>query len=497
MANPRILVIDIDPAILQVLSSYLARNSFAARLVQAGIEDVITNSQPPRADLALLSLGESGGGLAKLEQLRQVHPKLKIVVLSQNGDNPHVVKAIRLGAQDYVAWPFRDSELVDLLRRHTNSPGKADSASEHIEELAGEHFFVSASTLMNKVRVQAGLLADINVPVLILGESGTGKEVVAQLIHKLSSRTNERFLKVNCAALPSELLESELFGYERGAFTGAIRTKPGKFELCEKGTILLDEIAEIPANLQAKLLHVLQDKQFFRLGGETTIDVNVRVLAATNVDIQEAMAERRFRKDLYYRLSAFSIYLPPLRERREEIPVLLRHFMQRIAAQYSRIPLPFSSRLMNACLAYTWPGNLRELENFVKRYLVMADESMALIELGSNDRDDSHGRKRDHKLCDSGPPFSEESGSDLKCLLRNLKDDAEVEAITKALKGTNWNRRRAAELLHISYRGLLYKIHQHGITPPPSKQTDNRGFHPRPEGTFAQASGIGGPKPIR
>ena len=265
-----------------------------------------------------------------------------------------------------------------------NTEWKADShTKESVEEVGGDHFFISASALMQKVRLQAELLANIDVPILILGESGTGKEVTAHLIHKLSARADRRLLKINCAALPGELLESELFGYERGAFTGATRTKAGKFELCDKGTILLDEVAEMPANLQAKLLQVLQDKQFFHLGGEATIDVDIRILAATNVDIQQALAERRFREDLYYRLSAFTIFLPPLRERPEEIPVLLRHFMQRIAVQYLRAPLPFSERLMDASLHYTWPGNLRELQNFVKRYLVMADESMAISELQS------------------------------------------------------------------------------------------------------------------
>jgi len=356
-----------------------------------------------------------------------------------------------------------------LLRRHVNTEWEADShPKETVEEVGGHHFFISVSPLMQKVRLQAELLANIDVPVLILGESGTGKEVTAHLIHKLSARSDRRFLKVNCAALPGELLESELFGYERGAFTGATRTKAGKFELCDKGTILLDEVAEMSANLQAKLLHVLQDKQFFRLGGEATIEVDVRILAATNVDIQQAMAERRVREDLYYRLSAFTIFLPPLRERQEEIPVLLRHFMQRIAVQYSRMPLPFSARLMDACLHYAWPGNLRELQNFVKRYLVMADECMAIGELQANQR-------RKLVTVDTVPEpalqpapdsvfIPQERARDLKFLVRNLKDETEIQAITKALAETNWNRKRAARLLHISYRGLLYKIHQHAIT---------------------------------
>jgi two-component system response regulator AtoC len=304
-----------------------------------------------------------------------------------------------------------------------------------------------------------------------LGESGTGKEVAAHLIHKLSARANQRLLKVNCAALPGELLESELFGYERGAFTGATRTKAGKFEQCDKGTILLDEVAEMPANLQAKLLHVLQDKQFSHLGGEAKIEVDVRILAATNVNVQQAIAERRLREDLYYRLCAFTIVVPPLRERQDEIPLLLRQFMQRIAAQYSRVPLQISEELLDACLHYSWPGNLRELQNFVKRYVVMADEVAAIRELRTNPR-----RKAVlvnallERPLQSLPPVldsglnAEDRGRDLKFMVRNLKDETEIQAITKALAETNWNRKRAAGLLHISYRGLLYKIRQHGIT---------------------------------
>jgi transcriptional regulator with GAF, ATPase, and Fis domain len=369
-------------------------------------------------------------------------------------------------------FPPREFELHQLVKRYVNTEWEADShMKESVEQVGGEHSFISASPIMQKVRLQAELLANIDVPVLILGESGTGKEVVAHLIHKLSARSDQRLLKISCAAVPGELLESELFGYERGAFTGATRTKAGKFELCDKGTILLDEVAEMPANLQAKLLQVLQDKQFFHLGGEAIIEVDVRILAATNADIPQAMVERRFREDLYYRLSAFTIFLPPLRERQEEIPVLLRHFMHRIAVQYSRPPLPFSPRLMDACLHYAWPGNLRELQNFVKRYLVMADEIMAFGELQTNQR-----RKLvavdvvPKSVLQSAPPAAdsvlspEDRARDLKFLVRNLKDETEIQAINKALAETNWNRKRAARLLHISYRGLLYKIRQHSIT---------------------------------
>jgi two-component system response regulator AtoC len=472
MISPHILVVGSDPAIMRSVTAMLAETSCRAEESAIDGDAVAKVHRNPSPDLVLLELGNGNdAGLQVLQEIRSTRPELAIVVLLASGDTRQVVEAIRLGARDYLTVPLQEIELQQVLLRclgpKLGTNGGADNR-EIIEHLGDEVFFVAASPAMRKVRVQAELLANINVPVLILGESGTGKEVTAHLIHKLSSRSHQRFLKVNCAALPAELLESELFGYERGAFTGAMRTKPGKFELCNEGTILLDEVAEIPANLQAKLLHVLQDKQFFRLGGETMIDVDVRVLAATNINVREAIEERKFREDLYYRLSAFTISLPPLRERPAEIPVLLRHFMARLAAQYSLPPVQFSPALIEACLHYSWPGNLRELENFVKRYLVMSDEAMAMAELRAN--------WRQHQIVKESPPApsalgsedtptnGEAHGSHLTSVLRALKNETELQAISRALQETRWNRKRAARLLNISYRGLLYKIRQHGIT---------------------------------
>jgi transcriptional regulator with PAS, ATPase and Fis domain len=300
------------------------------------------------------------------------------------------------------------------------------------------------------------MIARVDIPVLLLGESGTGKEIIARLIHKLSPRNLRPFLKVNCAALPGELLESELFGYEAGAFTGANKAKPGKFELCDKGTFLLDEIGEMPIGLQAKLLHVLQDQQFSRLGSRSMVQVDVRILAATNVDVVEALASKKLREDLYYRLNAITITLPPLRERREEVPIFLRHYMSRFAAQYARDSLPLSPALVDAAMKYSWPGNLRELENFVKRYLILGDEALMLKEIESYGRGGAPRPETYLSPTDAGT-------SDLKSLVRGLKDEAEMEAIGKALERTKWNRKAAARILNISYKALLYKIRQYGL----------------------------------
>ncbi len=314
---------------------------------------------------------------------------------------------------------------------------------------------------MRKLRSQAALVANVDIPVLMLGESGTGKEVMARLIHKLSPRAHRTFLKVNCAAVPADLLESELFGYEAGAFTGANHAKPGKFEICNKGTILLDEIGEMPPSLQAKLLHVLQDQQFSRLGSRSVIKVDVRILAATNINIPEALANKSLREDLYYRLNAFTLTIPPLRERREEIPILLKHFMSRLSEQYARPPLPFSPELLQATATYPWPGNLRELGNFIKRYLVLGDEKLAINEL--QPRSDGSGAQFEASPPRGNNNNGHESSGGLKSLARSAKDEAEAEAIAKALDQTNWNRKQAAALLQISYKALLYKIRQYGI----------------------------------
>lgn len=333
------------------------------------------------------------------------------------------------------------------------------ATTPEVEDLGGNWFYVAASPALKEVRRRVRQVAGIEVPVLLLGESGTGKEVVARLIHKDSPRAQRTFMKVNCAALPVELLESELFGYEAGAFTGAQRSKPGKFELCHKGTLLLDEIAEMPIPPQAKLLHVLQDGEFSRLGSTTTSQADVRVIAATNVDVHEAMESRRFRSDLYYRLNAFTIELPPLRERKEDIPILLDHFAALWATRYKRPPLQFSPRVRDASLRYPWPGNVRELENFIKNFLILGDEDQALARLGAADPGvDLH----------LPAVNSEKSGDckDLKTMVRGLKQEAERDAILQVLDRVHGSRKETAKILNISLRALYYKIRQYGIERP-------------------------------
>ena len=332
--------------------------------------------------------------------------------------------------------------------------------------LTDDNFFIGISPIMRKLRAQAALLAEANMPVLILGESGSGKETTARLLHKLSVRSGFEFAKVNCAALPSDLLERELFGYQQNGTPG--RTKPGKLELCAKGTILLDEITEMSMDLQAHLLQVLQTKRFLRPGTSAPIEVDVRVLASSNANMEHALSENRLREDLYYRLSAYTIHVPSLRERKEELRVLSRHFMHQLARHYSLSPRDFSPAIIEACQSYAWPGNLRELETFVKRYLMMGDGDPAFARSLAS----LHEVKQSIVLTAPqtlNPPAplltsprdgSAGSGS-LKSLVQGVKLETEKHAIAAALEKTGWNRKAAARLLKVSYRTLLYKIEQY------------------------------------
>jgi two-component system, NtrC family, response regulator AtoC len=455
-----ILLVDDEPGMLRYIRTLLEVDEHKVQTASTGEEAVEHVQKGLQPDLVLLDLLMPGiDGLQTLEQLRHLRPGLKVVMLSCVNDTRKVVQAMRLGAIDYLTKPFQKAELDAVIGQCVGTASaKAETYAGDIEELCDDVFFVAASPAMKKIRSQAALVANVDIPVLLLGESGTGKEVLARLIHKLSPRAHRTFLKVNCAAVPADLLESELFGYEAGAFTGATHAKPGKFELCNKGTILLDEIGEMPPGLQAKLLHVLQDQQFSRLGSRTLVKVDVRILAATNINIPEALANKRLREDLYYRLNAFTMSLPPLRERKEEIPILLKHFMSRMSESYARAPLPLSGALMEACLRHSWPGNLRELSNFIKRYLVLGDETLAASELQPKP-DGGGGTHADGRSAAAGA----DSAGGLKSLSRNAKDEAEAEAIARALEETNWNRKQAAALLKISYKALLYKIRQYGI----------------------------------
>jgi DNA-binding NtrC family response regulator len=467
--RPHVAALDADPAILnylqEILSDRYTVNAYSE--VSALILDL---KESPAPDLLLMDWhivadDAEANALGLLKRIHTSKPSLPIIVLSCSADLQEVVGAIRMGATDVILKPFRkndiDLALQQCLKETDKQPEDDDFKEIPLDENTS---FVRSSKRMREIESQCVLVARADIPILILGESGTGKEVVAMLIHKLSARSKRTFLKVNCAAMPADLLESELFGYEQGAFTGAVKSKPGKFEICNSGTILLDEIGEMPSALQAKLLQVLQDGSFSRLGSRTSVKVDVRVIAATNIDIKAAIAQKSFREDLYYRLNGFTVKMPPLRERIDEIPILSQHFMSKVATKYECDPLPLSPTLLQALASYPWPGNLRELENTIKRYLVLADEQAIIDELSPQESEDSLS------------PLGEDAGGNggLKHLVRNLKGGAESAAIAQSLEETGWNRKAAASDLQISYKALLYKIKQYNLSPPQKQQNLDR-----------------------
>lgn len=341
-----------------------------------------------------------------------------------------------------------------------------------IEQISEELYFVAASPATRRLRTQAQLLSQTDVPVLITGEAGSGKATAAELIHALSIRSSFPFMRVSCAALTADLLESDLFGYENATGNGRLDAKPGKFEECGKGTVLLEDFDTMPEPVQLRLLRLLQTREFTRFGGQSPVRADVRIIAATNGNLDQAVAEKRLHEELYYHLSAFELNVPPLRERREEIPLLLGHFMNRLTRRYG-VPAPhFSSALIEACQNHTWTGNLRELEIFVKRFLVFGDENAALEELrlrpraeGVPAQGNGNGNGHQHESVHNGHSGGEEKAS-LKLLVRNAKGEAERSAIAHALEETHWNRKAAARLLSISYRALLYKIQEYRLVPP-------------------------------
>lgn len=362
-----------------------------------------------------------------------------------------IVTAMKMGASNCLSEPFDRQELKTTLLNIIDED-KLTSQIQHLSEISKEQpsWLVSAASLaMSEIKKIVEHVAATDVTVLLRGESGTGKGVIARAIYSSSKRRDRPFVKINCAALPKELLESELFGYEKGAFTGAYQRKAGKFGLADGGTIFLDEISEMHASLQAKLLHVLETGEFSRLGGEENEKVNVRIIAATSSDLEASVKTGQFREDLFYRLNVVNIRIPALRERKEEIPLLAEYFLRQYHREYNKPYQSLSPETLAAFLHYQWPGNIRELENYIKRIVILGDEHRNLPALFS---------KSAYSAVREDP-----SAFSLKQVSREVSKKLESEVIRKVLNQTRWNRRKAAEILKISYRSLLYKIKEGGL----------------------------------
>ena len=467
----RLLVVGREPAVLGPLWSIGESNSWHLETANSGWEALERLRSGAVPDLLLLELASGDGeGLHVLSWLRRVSPDLPIIVIFPHDDADHKREAIRLGAQAIIVRPLEEQQVEYVIRHHLGSASEAsehDVRSEDVQPIGDGAFFVAASPSMRKLRMQAELLAQTQVPVLIVGEGGSGKTSAAQLIHGLSVRSGLKMVKVNCAALPGRLLEEELFGSDREAENGHGRARMGKLEWCEQGTLLLDEIVEMPSDLQLTLLRALQSKQFIRGSKSKPVDLDVRILAATSANIEQAVAAKKFREDLYYCLSAFTLHVPPLRQRKEEIPLLMHHFMQQLAKHFDLPAREFTPAVLAACQQYAWPGNLSELERFVKRYLVMPDQEFALGLASSPAGVAAAGSPLSPPMIPTTTALPDQGSvpDSLKSLVQSVRVEAERNAIVAALQKTGWNRKAAARMIKVSYRTLLYKIDQYHLKP--------------------------------
>lgn len=404
-----------------------------------------------------------------LAMARKTIPHVPILIISGSKNVEDAVNAFHLGATDYMTLPIDRLNFVEKVRqslidRSKGVQGDVDKDLALDTRLSEELIF-GDSHEMSAFKEIIMKVKDTDLPVLITGESGTGKEILADYLWNCSSRNNMPFVKVNCAAIPSELLESELFGYEKGAFTGAYRRKPGKFEVANGGILFLDEVSDLPFSLQSKLLHVLQDGKFSTVGSTGEIVVDVRIIAATNRNLEEAVGAKTFRRDLYYRLNVVHLHVPPLRERPEQIRTLVEHFLQQYSVQYKVQKLELSDPTWSSLLDYSWPGNIRELENIIRRATVLGGESFITDELFNSKLGNGSLAKVDQAdVVEGGPtePSVRENIS-LKEIAKKASLEAERQAIEQALKLTRWNRKKAASILNINYKTLLTKIKETGL----------------------------------
>jgi two-component system, NtrC family, response regulator AtoC len=479
-----VMVVTRDRNIGASLSSWLSSKEGCQAVLIENTEDALRRYGTARPGLVVLDV-TSGESLAALELFRRIDCKIPIVAATAHGSTARVVEAMRLGAADVVSAPFEPQDFDAALSHALTQRRKRREMSMLQQELQGQSKYTmlfGTGHVMAELRDLIDRVVDIDVPVLIRGESGTGKELVARALVASALRHKQPFVKINCAALPSELLEAELFGFERGAFTGANQCKPGKFEFANGGTIFLDEVGEIPIHLQPKLLQVLQDGHFSRLGGHGEVHSIVRVIAATNRDLDRAVIDGLFRRDLLFRLNVIPMLLPPLRERQEDIPSLAEFFLKRAAVDYNRRYAPISSEMMDECLRYRWPGNIRELENLIKRTVILCTEaparkalSLSRVNASILVPDAAVSVPRAGTVVESPALVTDVTAptvlnaaadgdqSSLLDVSRRAARQAEAEMITRMLQQTGGNQRQAARNLGISYKTLLYKAKEHGF----------------------------------
>ena len=459
----RVLIAEDEPDIRDYLALSLRCRGYEVEHAENGNEVLsFLKQKDNRVSLVLLDIMMPWkDGIETLREIRQLDKNLPVVMLSGISAASTIIQTMKCGADDYLTKPVTDEQLFGMIEATLATREAARASSKKALAPIPQKRSSNGSSWMKTMETVLNQVGFSEAPVLLQGETGAGKEVLARMLHAASPRAARPFLKVNCAALPSELVESELFGYERGAFTGAFKSKPGKFDMADEGTIFLDEIGDMDYRLQAKLLQVLQDQEFHRLGGSETIRVNVRVMAATHSDLEKAMREGRFREDLYYRLNVINLHVPALRDRPDEILPLAEYFLRKHATP-GAAALEITPSLSDAFLAYHWPGNVRELENVARKYLALRDPEAVAQDLRLKTQ---RGSQPMAPASQRSQPQATVPATDTPTLenVTEARRQAEIDAILTALNRTRWNRKQAATVLRVDYKALLYKMKKLGI----------------------------------
>lgn len=448
----RILIVDDEPSIRMVLRAHLTRSGYDVTATENGAEAIaMLRNEDYHLVVSDLKMPVVGG-MELLNHCNETYPGLPVILITAHGTVDSAVEAIKKGAQDYVTKPFDSDELMPIIEKALRTEEKGRTTLH--EDAAGRFKIIGQTARMHKIYALIEKVARSPTTALITGESGTGKELVARALHEHSERANAPFIQVNCGAIPESLFESELFGHEKGAFTGAVAAKPGKFELADGGTLFLDEVGELPKDMQVKLLRVLQDGQFERVGGVRSMSVDVRLVAATNRVLETEVKEGRFREDLFYRLNVIPIQIPPLRERADDIPLLAEHFISKFNKRLKTEVEGVSPDALAALLAHNWPGNIRELENLIERSVLLTEDT--ILTMG-----DLPGLTPSNLGRVEAPPDADEMG--LKEYVRVYTTKLERARIQRVLEEEDSNVTRASKKLGISRKSLQMKMKDYGL----------------------------------
>jgi DNA-binding NtrC family response regulator len=455
---PAILIVEDEPKMLRLLELNLTEEGYTTHTA-SDAETGLNTLRQEKIDLVVTDLKLPGmDGLEFLQAVKRADARIPVIVMTAYGTVETAVEAMKAGASDYVLKPFSLEEMKLIVRKELDVHDLREENRSLREALGKRYEFkniVARSSKMQEVLATVERVAPTNSTVLLGGESGAGKDLIARAIHQHSRRASGPFIKINCTAIPENLLESELFGYEKGAFTGAVSSKPGKFELADKGTIFLDEIGDVPGTIQVKLLRVLQDRDFERLGGTKTLKVDVRVVAATNQDLRAALEQGSFREDLYYRLNVVPINIPPLRERKEDIPYLVDHFIERFARESGNPIRGITPAAQKALMEFHWPGNVRELENIIERAVALSSGDVIDV---ADIRLDLSPMKPGAAPAANAAAFPPEGTT-----LEQFED----EIIKEALHRAGGNKSQAARLLGLSRNALRYRLSKMGVPDEP------------------------------